>query len=104
VPTYEFVNTETGEAFESMMKISEREEYLKNNPHIQPLLSAPALVSGVNTGGDRKLGGFKEVLQKVGEKHPTSVVGEKYHTKSIKEARTAEVVKKHVDRITKRMT
>ena len=106
MPTYNFIDTETGEEFESFMKISEREEFLKENPHIQPVLTAPAIVSGVNSArdSDRKLGGFKEVLQKVGEKYPTSPVGEKHHSKSIKEARTAQVVKKHVDRITKRMT
>jgi hypothetical protein len=104
LPTYEFLNTETNEEFEVFMKISEREEYLKSNPHIKPLLTAPAIVSGVGSGGDKKLGGFKEVLQKVGEKYPTSPVGEKYHSKSIKEAKTARVVKSHVDRITKRLT
>ena len=106
MPTYNFLDTETGEEFESFMKISEREEFLKENPHIQSVLTAPAIVSGVNSAreSDRKLGGFKEVLQKVAEKHPSSPVGEKYHSKSIKEARSAQVVKKHVDRITKRMT
>lgn len=105
MPTYEFINTETGEHFEQFMGISAKEEYLKENPHIQQTMTqAPAMVSGVGGGGDKKLGGFKEVLQKVGEKHPTSAVGERWHTKSIKEARTAEVVKKHVDKITKRMT
>ena len=104
MPTYNFIDTETGEEFESFMKISEREEFLKENPHIQSVLTAPAIVSGVGAGGDKKLGGFKEVLQKIGEKHPSSLVGEKYHKKSIKESRTSQVVKKHVDRITKRLT
>ena len=105
MPTYDFLNTETGEQFEAFMKISEREEYLKSNLHIKPLLTAPAIVSGVGgSNSDGKLGGFKEVLQKVGEKYPTSPVGEKHHRKSIKEAKTARVVKSHVDRITKRIT
>jgi len=105
MPTYNFLNTETGEEFESFMKISEREDYLKNNLHIKPLLTAPAIISGVGgSSSDSKLGGFKEVLQKVGEKYPTSALGEKHHRKSIKEAKTARVVKSHVDRITKRMT
>ena len=87
MPTYNFLDTETGDEFESFMKISEREEFLKENPHIQPVLTAPAIVSGVNSAreSDRKLGGFKEVLQKVAEKHPSSPVGEKYHSKSIKQ-------------------
>ena len=104
MPTYNFVDTETGEEFELFMKWSGRETFLKENPHIQPILTAPAIVSCVaGMGSHRVPDGFKEVLSKVAEKHPGSAVGEKYGRKSIKEARTAQVVKKHVDRITKRL-
>ena len=104
MPTYNFVNTETGEEFELFMKWSGRETFLKENPHIQPILTAPAIVSSVaGMGSHRVPDGFKEVLSKVAEKHPGSAVGEKYGRKSIKEARSAQVVKKHVDRITKRL-
>jgi hypothetical protein len=95
MPTYEFLNTETGEEFEVFMKISEREEYLKNNPHIQSVLSAPALVSGVSTS-NKMPDGFKEVLSKVAEKHPTSKVAERYGKKSIKQVKTEQIVKKHL--------
>ncbi len=104
MPTYNFVDTETGEEFELFMKWSGRETFLKENPHIQPILTAPAIVSSVaGMGSHRVPDGFKEVLSKVAEKHPGSAVGEKYGRKSIKEARSAQVVKKHVDRITKRI-
>ena len=104
MPTYNFVDTETGEEIELFMKWSERETFLKENPHIQPILTAPAIVSSVaGMGSHRVPDGFKEVLSKVAEKHPGSAVGEKYGRKSIKEARSAQVVKKHVDRITKRL-
>jgi hypothetical protein len=104
MPTYNFVDTETGEEFELFMKWSGRETFLKENPHIQPILTAPAIVSSVaGMGSHRVPDGFKEVLSKVAEKHPGSAVGEKYGKKSIKEARSAQVVKKHVDRITKRL-
>ena len=104
MPTYNFVDTETGEEFELFKKWSGRETFLKENPHIQPILTAPAIVSSVaGMGSHRVPDGFKEVLSKVAEKHPGSAVGEKYGRKSIKEARSAQVVKKHVDRITKRL-
>jgi hypothetical protein len=104
MPTYNFVDTETCEEFELFMKWSGRETFLKENPHIQPILTAPAIVSSVaGMGSHRVPDGFKEVLSKVAEKHPGSAVGEKYGRKSIKEARSAQVVKKHVDRITKRL-
>jgi predicted RND superfamily exporter protein len=97
MPTYEFLNKETGEEFEVLMKISEREEYLKNNPHIQPILTAPSIVSGVSTSNANRVpDGFKEVLSKVAEKHPTSKVAERYGRKSIKQVKTEQIVKKHL--------
>ena len=105
MPTYDFIDTDTGEEFEMMMKWSEREDYLKNNPNIQPLLSAPKIVSGTTASSTNKVpDGFKEVLSKVSEKYPMSPLAEKHNTnKSIKDVKTREVVKKHVDRVTKRL-
>jgi hypothetical protein len=97
MPTYQFHDTKTGESFETVMKISERELYLKDNPHIQPIISAPALVSGVSTSTQYKVPtGFKEVLSKVAEAHPTSVVADRYGQKSIKRVKTEQLIKKHV--------
>jgi hypothetical protein len=104
MPTYRFIDTKTSEVFESFMKISEREKYLMENPHIETVMTAPAIVSSSGGTNDQKAGdGWKEVLSKVAEAHPGSTVGERYGRKTIKEARTAEIVKKHVDRITKRI-
>ena len=97
MPTYQFLNTETGEEFEALMKISEREEYLKNNPHLQPILSAPALVSGVSTSRSGRVpSGFNEVLSKVSEAHPTSPVAQRHGRKSSKQIKTEQIVKKHL--------
>ena len=74
MPTYEFLDTKTNEQFEVIMRISEREQFLLNNPHIQPIVSAPMIVSGVSTTG-KVPDGFKEVLSKVAEKHPNSQIG-----------------------------
>lgn len=95
MPTYQFLDTETGEEFEVLMKISEREEYLKNNSNIQPIITAPALVTGVSTS-NKVPDGFKEVLSKVAEKHPTSKVAEKHGRKSIKQIKTEQIIKKHL--------
>lgn len=101
MPTYNFLNTETGEEFETFMKISERDEYLSANPHIQPVLTAPAIVSGVSTSTQNRVpSGFKEVLSKVAESHPSSEVAKRHGQKSIKQVKTDQVVKKHVERVT----
>ena len=104
MPTYNFVNSETGEEFESFMWISEREEYLKTNPHIHSVLTAPAIVSGVSTSTQNRVpDGFKDVLSKIAEAHPASPHGHRYGKKSIKEVQTQRIVKDHVDKITKRV-
>ena len=48
MPTYEFKDTETGETFEKILKISDRETYLQENPHIQQIhtTSRPVIEAG----------------------------------------------------------
>lgn len=73
MPTYNFRNTETGEITEEFMSISAREEYLKNNPHLESYIdSAPMLCDPVRIGVRKMDSGFKEVLQKIHEKTPKS--------------------------------
>ena len=100
MPLYEFLDTKTNEQFEVMMRISEREEFLSNNPHIQPVVSAPNIVSGVSLTG-KVPDGFKEVLSKVAEKHPNSSVADRHGKRSDKESKTRDIVKKYTDKITK---
>jgi hypothetical protein len=100
MPMYEFLDTKTDEVFEQIMKISEREVFLLNNPHIQPVVSAPMLVSSVSLTG-KVPDGFKEVLSKVAEKHPNSAVADKHGRRSAKESKTRDIVKKYTDKITK---
>ena len=95
MPTYSFYNNQTGEQFDEMMKFSEREEYLKNNPHIQPVVTAAALVSGVSTS-NKIPSGFNDVLQKVAEKHPTSPLAQKVSRKTSKQVKTEKIIKKHL--------
>lgn len=104
MPTYLILDTNTNEVTEQIMRMSELDEYLKNNPHMQTIIQAPAIVS--MAGGDlysKTPSGFKDVLSKVAEAHPSSPVGERYGKPSIKQARTCEVVKKHVKRVSDRI-
>jgi hypothetical protein len=96
MPTYDFLNTETGETFEKLMSLSAREQYLKENPHIQQVhLGAMSIVSGVSITG-KIPDGFKEVLAKVSENHKQSSVANRHGKKSIKEAQTQRIVDKHL--------
>ena len=97
MPTYQFRNTQTDEEFEVLMKISEREEYLRSNPHIQSVITAAAIVGAVSTSKQNKVpDGFKEVLSKVAEAHPESAVGRRHGRKSIKQVKTKRIVDKHL--------
>lgn len=98
MPTYDFRDTNTGEVFEKFMSMGAKDEYLKENPHIhQTLTVAPGVVSGIaGSGQNRVPSGFKEVLSKVAEAHPTSVVAEKHGKRGIKESKTSQIVKKHL--------
>ena len=95
MPTYDFYNKETGETFEKFMSISAREEYLKENPHIEQVLGATATVGGVSITG-KVPDGFKEVLAKVSENHKGSAVAAKHGKKSINEIKTKQIVDKHL--------
>ena len=94
MPNYTFEDTNTGEVHEMTMRISERDEFVKDNPHMKQLITgAPMVVSG--WGGIKTDDGFKEVLSKAAEAHPNSPLGERYGKKSIKDIKTQEVVNKH---------
>ena len=94
MPTYNFIDTETQEEFEVIMKIAEREEFLKENPQVQSIISAPALISG--SGSYQKVPeGFKEVLSKVGEAHPDSKVGREYGNKTNAQVKARDIVDKY---------
>ena len=96
MPLYEFKDKETGEVFEMRMTIPDKETWLKKNPHVKQVISAPNIVRGVSV--KNKLGGFNEVLQKVGEKHPDSSLDKQVNRRTSKQIKTAEVIKNHRDK------
>ena len=72
MPNYDFLNKETGDIKEYTMSYKDLDEFKKNNPHLSQLISAPKIVGG---HGDRVKvdGGFKDVLNKIGEN--SAIVG-----------------------------
>ena len=69
MPTYTFVDEDTKEEFDLLLKIAEKDEFLEANKNLKQVIGAPMIVSGVD--GLRKPDeGFKEVLQKIGEQNP----------------------------------
>ncbi len=95
MPTYEFLNKETGEFEEHFMSHTKLDEFKENNPQLRQQVSAPNIVGGT---GDRVKpdGGFKEVLSKIGSNFPGSDVDRKYNKIGVKEQQTRDVIKKHI--------
>lgn len=73
MPTYSFKNTQTGEVFEEFMSISSLDVYLKDNPHLQQVISkAPALVDSWHF--TKVPSGFNDVLKKVKKQNRGSTI------------------------------
>ena len=76
MPVYTFYNKDTDEYYDKFMKISERETYLNDNPQVESIISAPAIV------GDhvvkRMDSGMKEGFSRVAEAHPNSPLSDRF--------------------------
>lgn len=74
MPSYTFLNTDNGETFTVIMSISEREEYLKANPHInQQIVSAPSLGDPIRLGLKKPDDGFRDRLKEIKKHHSKGI-------------------------------
>ena len=69
MPTYDFKDKKTGEVCEMRMTIAEREQYIKDNPHLEQVIGMPQIVSGV-AGARKSDDNFKDVLRNIKHNHP----------------------------------
>jgi hypothetical protein len=75
MPTYKFKNKVTGEEFEKFMGISARDDFLKDNPDLEPQVAGvPLLGDPVLLGLKKPDAGFREVLQKIKSNHYKSTI------------------------------
>ena len=67
MPTYEFKNTKTGKVEEKIMRISELDDYKKDNPHMKQQISSNVnMITGTDGSVLQKAGdGWKEVQQRI---------------------------------------
>lgn len=72
MPTYRFLNEDTGEVYEEFMKISELEVYLEENKNVKQLLNgAPALYSGRGKG--KPDDSFRDLLKEMKKKNSKGI-------------------------------
>ena len=94
MPTYKFKNTDTEEEFQEFMSMKERETFLLENPHIEPMLTTAALV------GDHIVnkmdGGMKETFSRIAEAHPNSPLADRFgSSRNSKQKKIENIGKKH---------
>ena len=98
MPTYTFENTKTGEVYDDMMSIAEKEAFLKKNKHIKQAIVPINIVGGIQGITHKTDGGWAENMSRIAEAHPTSPLADRYGKKSIKDVKTQQIIKKHRNR------
>jgi hypothetical protein len=74
MPTYTFINKETGEEQTHILTLSQRETFLADNPHMTQKLSTPAFGDSVRLGIRRIDDNFNNVLKKAKSAHKYSTI------------------------------
>ena len=99
MPTYRFYDTVTQEEYDEFMLMSELDEYKKLNPQVNQVPVAVAIAGDHIMGvGPKVDSGFTENMQRIAESHPGTPLAARYgssSTKTDKEIKTREVLKKH---------
>ncbi len=73
MPTYSFRNKDTGEIFDKILRLADRDEFLTQNPHLESVITGAPAFTGDHINAVKKYDtGFKEVLQKIHERTPGS--------------------------------
>lgn len=96
MPTYTFKNKTTGVEWEKFMKMSEVDDYKKEND-CSIVITGVNLASGQGDNIDAKTDdGWKETLAKISEAHPRSELAKQYGKRqSVKEVKVDKVREKH---------
>ena len=96
MPTYTIENTEEDEIYDTVCSWNDLQTFLSENPQYKKVVTAPAIVGGIEGKTHKTDDGFKENMSRIAEAHPNSPMAERYgHGKNIAETRVRNVAKKH---------
>jgi hypothetical protein len=98
MPTYEFVNKQTGKLEEHIMSISAYDQFKQDNPHLERYYETAPLFNYSGSGdlsGKKTDNTWKEVMHKIAEQNPRSPLAEKVLRKDTKRIKTDQVIEKH---------
>jgi len=74
MPFYVFLDKNTGEVSEKLLKISELDQYRLDNPHLETVPQAPGFSDPVRLGRMKPSDGFRDLLDKVKKGNPGSPI------------------------------
>ena len=98
MPIYRF-RRKNGKEFEKVMMIAEMEEYRKKHPNLELCLPTTFnIVSGVGSVDSKTSSGWKDVLSKISEAHPSSELAKQYGTKSVRATQVEAIREKYKKR------
>lgn len=98
MPTYEFVNKETGKIEEHIMSMSAYDAFKESNPHLERYIGEAPIFSYSGTGdlaGKKTDNTWKEVMHKIAEQNPRSPLAENVLRKDTKRIKVDQVIEKH---------
>ena len=79
MPTYKFLNNNTGEEFDEFMTISSLDKYLIDNSHLTQLVNgAPMIHSG--RGMNKPDNGFRDLLKEMKKNNSKGIKGSTINT------------------------
>ena len=73
MPLYDFKDKETGEIITKMIKIADRDQFLKDNPNLESIISAPLITTGDSNALKKAGDGWKEVQSRIKSGLPPSL-------------------------------
>ena len=97
MPTYEFLNNETGKLEEHMMSIKAYDAFKDSNPHLQRYHGQAPMFSYNGPGdamGKKTDNTWKEVMAKIAEQNPRSPLADQHLRKDSKRVKTDQVIDK----------
>jgi len=74
MPTYTFRDTITNVDEDIFIKYSEIESYLTNNPNKIKIITAPSIISGVESGSNKPDEGFRDILRTIKKNNRRSTI------------------------------
>ena len=70
MPTYTFIDVETGEQTDHIMSYKDLDVFKENNPNLKQKLIFPGTIGAISTDSGKLPEGFKDKLREMANKHP----------------------------------